>query len=209
MPAKQRGSVVMLPSGAWSARCYDENGCRKRAGQAFATRTEAADWLENRTKTVAALRRGDPSALRRKDMPTFDALCNEFLAQHSAEPNTLRALREWLVSSRKKFGDVPVDRIVAYEIGVWRKTLPPRSAWHYTKALRQILNYAVRAQLLERNPAADVPNPRPKRQDVQPFAIGDIDAIGEELWTEATPHFAVIPTLAVWTGLRPGLQTDD
>lgn len=69
-------------------------------------------------KEVAALRRGGPADHRRQDMPTYDELCAEFLAQHSAEPNTLRALCEWLVSSRRKFGDVPVDRLVPYEIAV-------------------------------------------------------------------------------------------
>lgn len=203
MPARQRGRVEKLASGRWTARYYDEQGERRRQG-GFETKTAASDWLENKLREVEALRRGDPAALRRQDMPTYNQLCVEFLAQHSAERNTLRALGEWLVSSRRKFGDVPVDRLVPYEIAVWRKTCPERSAWHYTKAMRQVLNYAVRAQLLERNPAADVPNPRPKRREVLAFNTpADVEAVSEELWSEATPQLAAIPIVVAWTGLRP------
>src|SRR5438874_2259334 len=74
MPARQRGSVVKLPSGAWTVRFYDENGVRRRAGQAFATKTEAGDWLETKLEGVAALRRGDLPALRRQQMPTLSEL---------------------------------------------------------------------------------------------------------------------------------------
>jgi integrase len=203
MPSVQRGRVEKLPSGRWSVRFYDETGARKRQG-GFGTKTEARAWADRKAGEVAALRRGDPAAVRRQQMPTLNELCDEFLAQHTAEPNTLRGLREWLVSSRRTFGQVRVDRLVAHEIALWRKTCPERSAWHYTKALRQVLNYAVRAQLIERNAAAEVPNARPKPREVQAFASpADVEAVAAEMWVEKAPHYAVIPMFAAWTGLRP------
>jgi hypothetical protein len=150
MPARQRGRAEPLPSGRWSARYYDEHGKRQREG-GFETKTAALDWLDNRLPEIVALRRGDPRALRRREMPTLAVLCDEYLDQHTAEENTLRGYREWLVAARKKFGDLPIDRLDAHEIARWRKTLPERSAWHYHKALRQVLAYAVRVQLLDRN----------------------------------------------------------
>jgi integrase len=203
MPAKQRGSLEKLPSGRWSAVYRDEHGSRKRQG-GFDTKTAAADWLKGKVNEVAALRRGDTAALRRRSMPTLDALCDEYLDQHLAEENTLRTYREWLAASRKQFGDLRIDRLDATEIGRWRKTLPPRSAWHYHKALRQVLAYAVRVGLLDRNVAADVPNPRPKRREVVVFDTpAQVEAIGEELWSEKTPSYLALPTVVAWTGLRP------
>lgn len=203
MPTKQRGSTEKLPSGRWSAVYRDEHGLRKRQG-GFDTRTAARDWLKSKVDEVAALRRGDTIALRRRAMPTLDMLCDEYLGQHTAEENTLRSYREWLVASRKKFGDLRIDRLDAREIAKWRKTLPTRSAWHYHKALRQVLAYAVRAQLLDRNVAADVPNPRPKRREVVVFETpAQVAAIGEELRSEKTPSFLALPTVVAFTGLRP------
>jgi integrase len=34
-------------------------------------------------------------------------------------------------------------------------------------------------------------------------APADVAAVAEELWTEAMPHFAAIPTVVAFTGLRP------
>jgi hypothetical protein len=48
--------------------------------------------MDEKAKEVAALRRGDPSALRRREMPTLGELVDEYLGQHNAEANTLRTL---------------------------------------------------------------------------------------------------------------------
>jgi integrase len=200
MPARQRGSVVKLPSGAWSARYYDENDVRRRAGQAFATKTEAGDWLGRKLDEVSALRRGDLPTIRRQQMPTLSELVDEYLAQHTAEANTLRTLRERLKYATSKFGETRVDRLDATEIGAWRKTLPERSAWAIHKCLRQVLHYAVRVKLVDENVAVLVPNPEPKRREVPTFeAVAELEAIGDELEARYQP----IPVLVGLTGLRP------
>jgi hypothetical protein len=94
MPADQLGSVVKL-RGSWGVRYYDEQGKRKRQA-GFETKSAATSWLSARDDEVAALRRGDVAVLRRRDMPTLGELVDEFLAQHNAEANTLRTLRERL-----------------------------------------------------------------------------------------------------------------
>src|SRR5919108_608165 len=71
--------------------------------------------------------------------------------------------------------------------------------WAITKALRQVLNYAVRAKLLDENPARLVPNPEPKRREIPTFeSVEDLEAIGAEL----SPAFAPIPVFVGLTGLR-------
>jgi integrase len=45
-----------------------------------------------------------------------------------------------------------------------------------------VLHYAVRAKLLDENVACVVPNPEPKRREVQAFAsLADLAAVADEL----------------------------
>ena len=205
MPARQRGSTVRRGK-AWGARYYDETGARRFQG-GFETKTEARDWLDSRLGTVEALRRGDVAALRRQDMPTLSQLVDEFTAQHVAEPSSIAALKyrlRYAVEGPKLDGEagwqgVKIDRLNPTEIGAWRKALPARSAFGIHKALRQVLHYAVRAKLLDENAAALVPNPEPKRTEVQTFTLSELDAVSTEL---ARP-FKALPVFAALTGLRP------
>ncbi len=108
------------------------------------------------------------------------------------------------------FGDVRLDRLAVTELRAWRATLPPGSAWHIVKALRQTLAYAVAVGLLDANPAKAIPNPEPKRTEVLPFAtVAELEAIADEL----LPHYRVIPIVGALTGLRPrelfGLERRD
>jgi integrase len=199
MPSVQRGSVRKQASGAWAARWYDEAGARVQQG-GFPTRSAAVEFLGGRVGEVAALRRGDPSALRRREMPTLEALVDEFLASYSGEANSKKTLRARLDYSTRKFGDVPLDRLDVAQLARWRSTLPERSAWAIVKALRQVLGYAVRVGLLTDNPAKHVPNPEPKRREVPAFAnVAELEAVAAELSAE----YRAVPILAGLTGLRP------
>jgi integrase len=209
MPSTQRGSLHKSPAGTWGARYYDEAGARRRQG-GFTTKSEAGEWLRNKVDAIEALRRGDVAATRRLQMPTFDELCDEFEAQHPGEANTVRTLKARLAPARRKWGKIKINRISAAEVALWRKTLPERSAWGYTKALRQVLAYAVRTKLLDENVALVVANPEPKRREVQAFATpADVAAVADELASE----YSLVPILAAWTGLRPeewlALERDD
>jgi integrase len=98
------------------------------------------------------------------------------------------------------FGTLRIDRLTVTEIGAWSKRLPERSAWGIHKALRQLLGYAIRAKLLDENPAALVPNPEPKRREVLTFeSVEELEGIAGEL----SPAFAPIPVFVGLTGLRP------
>ena len=61
-----------------------------------------------------------------------------------------------------------------------------------------MLHYAVRAKLLDENPASAVPNPEPKRTEVATFTLDELDLLADEL----SPTFGPIPTFAALTGLR-------
>ncbi len=205
MPSVQRGSVTKRGK-TWAARWRDENGAEQFRG-GFATKSAAREWLDNQVDEVAALRRGDLKALRRRKMPTLGELVDEFTKQHAAEDSTIASLKKRLryaldgpkLDGKGGWRDVPIDRLQTAEIGAWRKRLPERSAFGIVKCLRQVLHYAVRAKLLDENPAALISNPEPKRGDVPTFTLEELDAVAGEM----LPCFAAIPIFASLTGLRP------
>src|SRR5437764_492265 len=131
MPAKQRGTVIKRGPGNWQARYRDEDG-QQRGQSGFTTKTDAREWLDGKLPEVAALRRGEMAALRRRTPPTLGELVEEFLAQHNAEKNTLRGLRERLAYATRgpkrdgegSFRDIRIDRLDPTEIGAWRRRLP-------------------------------------------------------------------------------------
>ncbi len=206
MPARQRGAVIKRAAGNWQARYRDEDG-KQRGQSGFETKSDARDWLDSKLPEVAAVRRGELGALRRRNPPTLRELVDEFLGQHNAEKNTLKGLRDRLKYATEGpkldghgFADVRIDRLDPVAIGAWRKRLPERSAWGIHKALRQVLHYAVRVGLLDKNVAVLVPNPEPKRREVEAFdTLETLDAIGEEL----SERYRELPVFVALTGLRP------
>jgi integrase len=208
MPARQRGSTVRRGR-SWAARYRDAEGIARLRG-GFPTKTEARTWLDRKVDEVEALRNGDLAALRRQDMPTLQALIDEYLAQHVAEANTIATLTARLKYATGTFGDVRLNRLVVSELRAWRSTLPTGSAWHIVKALRQVLGHAVAVGLLGTNPAKAIPNPEPKRTEILPFAtIEEVQNLGYEL----LEHYRAIPLVGCLTGLRPsellGLERRD
>jgi integrase len=206
MPSTQRGSTVKRGN-RWGARWYDEAGSRRFQG-GFETRSAAREFVDNKVEGVAALRRGDLTAVRRREMPTLGELVDEYLGQHNAEANTLRNLAARLryategprLDGQGGWKDLRIDRLTLTEIGAWRRHLPARSAWQIHKGLRQVLHYAVRAKLLDENVACAVPNPEPKRREVPAFeSVVELEAVAAEL----SPTLCPLPLFVGLTGLRP------
>ena len=68
------------------------------------------------------------------------------------------------------------------------------------KALRQVLNHAVRIKLLDENVAALIPNPEPKRREVEAFeTLEVVEAVGAEM----SNAYSQLPVFVALTGLRP------
>ncbi len=205
MPADPLGSIYRTKAG-YGIRYRDEAGrLRRRSG--FASRSEAREWFLGVERRRMRGETPAPTPL------TLAELVREYLGQHVAEPNTLRALADRLklategipVEPRSPerehgLGSIRVDRLDVRTVAAWRRRLPAGSAWHAHKALRQVLGYAVRAKLVAENVAALVPNPQAKRREVPTFTSWEqLELLAEELPAARRS----LPILAAGTGLRP------
>jgi hypothetical protein len=143
MPAKQRGSVQKESSGRWTARYYDADRVRRSKG-GFATKSDARTWLDDETKEVAALRRGD--LLPTRDRPTtVETLLDVFLDKHgrTVDPSTKRTLETRLRYARAEFGERVPHSLRKIEIEDWRAELPAGSRADILRTFRQALAWAV------------------------------------------------------------------
>lgn len=111
MPAVQRGQTIKL-AGSWAYRYRDASGQRRQVG-GFRTRSEARAVLD---ETLRRMRLG---GLYREEV-TLAELVDRYLAQHQADPATIRKLRSDLRQALRAFGDAPLDRLVPAEIATWR-----------------------------------------------------------------------------------------
>lgn len=202
MPSVQRGTIVKRDK-TWTVRYYDAEGVRRSPG-GFATRSEAAEFLDRTLDEVEALRRGE--VLPAGDKPgTVEALLDLFLDKHgrTVDSATKRNLTTQLRKARAEFGDRHPDSLRKVELEDWREQLPPGSRHGVFRAFRQALAWAQARGYATRNASAGIANPKRKRHERKPIvpfeSWAEIDAIVDEL----DPRYATIPVFATGTGLRP------
>jgi integrase len=117
------------------------------------------------------------------------------------EATTINTLRERLRRPLAAFGDMPLaePETRVFEIGEWQSSLPPGYRYAIVQALRQVLDAAVRWELIGRNPAKLLgANHELRREEMTPFTGDEIDRVAVELgsWGPAA-------VFASETGLRP------
>src|SRR5439155_18720306 len=169
--SRQRGQIFRQASGLWAIRYRDAHGDRPQL-TGFRTKAEAREVLEE------ALRQVRLGPLHRPKV-TLRQLTEAFLEQHEAAPSTLVFLRENMRPALEAFGDLPIGALKVHQIGAWRASLPAGKRYRSHRALRQVLQAAVRWKWIEDNPATGVKNPTPKPGEIHPFESWDeIDARG-------------------------------
>lgn len=209
MPRELKGTVFKTdrkgPNGRplWGYRLHKQKG-GYRSG--FRTEREAKDALANARDEYLSGRGGIAALATSRDL-TIAELADLYLeARTDVEPTTKKSLREHLRASTKPlaeggFGDLPARALTPLEVATWRAKLPPRSAFHYAQALRQLLTWARDiARVVPENVALSVPNPRPKRAEVTYFKTwADVEAVDAEL-PEWAAGFAIV---SAGVGTRP------
>jgi integrase len=190
--SSQRGQIFRAPAGSWAIRFYDAHG-RRRQSNGFRTKSEAHRALEEELRRV----RLGPAF--RPEVPLRE-LVDRYLAQHEAAPATLVFLRENLRASLDAFGDELIGSLTADQVGAWRAALPEGKRHRSHRALRQVLQAAVRWKWIEENVATLIKNPEPRPGEIHPFeSWEEVDAIAAELG--ATDGALVV--FMAGTGARP------
>lgn len=191
----QDGQVFKLGA-SWGFRYYDGSGKRpQRSG--FKTKGEA------RTALNEQLRRLRLGGLHRPTV-TVGEIIDEFFATYV---RTDKATVSWMEYHgrliREGFGSARADELDAAAIGRWRRALPNEGSAHQTLGVfRQILGQAVKWGWIERNAAASVENPKPRRGEVSFFeAWPNVEAVALELGDQRDGGAVAI--LGAGTGLRP------
>lgn len=191
MPAEQRGHIYATKDG-FGIRWRDTAGAQhRRAG--FDTKRDARRWLRDHL-----------DAGIRSDRITFAELVDAYLTAHAVgrEASTITTLRERLKRPVDVFGDLDLRDIErrAVEIAAWQATLPEGSRFGIVQALRQTLEAGIRWGYLRQNPAKLAGrNPQPRRADVEPFTLAEIDRLARELG----PLYGPLAVFAAETGMRP------
>jgi integrase len=204
MPARQRG-FTRKRGQRWLAGWHEDGKQRTRGG--FETRTAALDYANGKADEavirVNAIRFGDRLPTQTLPIGTVEGLVGAFLARHRVDEATIRKLRSQLKHATTTFGDRAPETLQPIELDLWRSQLPALSAHYIFRAFRQVLEYGVAMNLLERNPTARIKNVRASvevKRGQRPFESWEqIEAIAAEL----DPRFAAIPLVLVGTGLRP------
>ena len=194
MPRRARGSTYRVKNGIGIR--WVENGKRQHKS-GFKNKTAAHDWFDR--EIAPRLGRGGPSA-----QITFEDFCREFLARYktTATAKSIRTLTERLAPAREHFGRWTLAELegAADDVDRWRSSLPSEYArYSKTRAMRQVLNAAVRWGYIDRNPASDFgSNVQPHPRDIDPFTDVEVERIVVEMRAQD----AAMVILAVETGLR-------
>jgi integrase len=184
--------VFRAPAGSWAIRFYDACG-RRRQRNGFHTRGEA------RTALNEELRRVRLGPLHRPQV-TLQELAEAYLAQYDAAPSTVAWMSYNLRASQARFGAVRIGDLSVQQIGAWRSSLPEARRYPAHRALRQVLQAAVRWKWIEENAAAAIKNPQPPMGEFDPFEDWEeIDATADELDDVG----GALVVFLVGTGLRP------
>lgn len=195
MPRATTGSTYPEAGGTVGIRWPEAGGRPQRGG--FKNATEARRWF--RANVAPRLDRGGPSSAI-----LYAAFAELYVARWSPgkATRTVATMNVRLAPSLEQFGawrlaelEPAVDDVVA-----WRATLPTEHArYRATRAMRQVLNGAVRWRYIATNPAHEFgANRQPRAREVDPFTVEEIDAIAEEIG----PRYGPLVVFAAETGLR-------
>lgn len=153
------------------AGVHPDTGRRRQVTRVFATRREARSWVAATRTDVA---RG---AYLARSTDTLDALCQRWLdGRRDVREITVQGYRYALVPARRRLGERRVQDLTVADLdglaewmrregGRGGRPLSPRSVAATLGAVSQVLDLAMREELVARNVARMVKRPRQVRRD--------------------------------------------
>lgn len=216
MARRPFGGIRRLPSGRYHASYHHQTtGERIAASQTFATKADAGVWLSTVEADDLRGELLDPRLSRR----LFADWSAEWLAGLHLRPKTLVGYESTLrVHVVPVFGDRPVGAITYRDCkrfvdDLLRKGLAPGTVGEARKVLRLVLQEAMRADAIRRNPADALRIPRGRRDEMVFLTADELltlahhvahpprpDRHPEKLW----PAYSLLVRLVGFTGLRAG-----
>ena len=118
-----------------------------------------------------ARRRGDVvGTAKHRPNASLRDLTDVYIAQYDAAPSSVASLRDNMRAAVERFGDEPIGSLTVQRIATWRASVPEGKRYRSHRALRQVLQAAVRWRWIEDNPAVHVKNPEPRAGEIDPFS---------------------------------------
>jgi integrase len=197
------GSVRRLPSGRWQARYRDAAGKTHAAPETFATRPEATRFLAQVETDLARGEWTDPRAGR--------VLFAEWAARWqetttNLRPNT-RALHAYLLRRflLPAFADTALADLDLMAVRSWlarleREAVSPNTVAKAYRLLARIMDTAVDASLLVRNPCSVKGAATERAPEMRVATIAQVAALAEAIH----PRFRALVLVAAYAGLRWG-----
>ncbi len=216
MARRSFGYVRKLRSGRWQASYTDErSGERIGAEDTFAAKADADLWLA----TVAADRSRGRLGDVRLSQRLFKEWADEWLAGLHVKPKTLvgyeSSLRNHVlpVFAERPVGTISYRDAKKFVSGLAAKDLAPGTIGEARKILRLVLQEALRADAISRNPADGLRVPRGERQEMVFLTPEEVFVLAHEVANPPRPKrhpqlqwpaYGLLVRFAAFTGLRAG-----
>jgi integrase len=216
MARRRFGNSRKLPSGRYQASYYHpDSGERIVAPQTYATAADARAWLSTVEADLARGELLDPRLSRRR----FEEWADEWVAGLHVKPKTKVGYESALrVHVMPAFAARPVGSITYRDCkqfvdDLLRTGLAPGTVGDARKILRLVLQEAMRADAIRRNPAANLRVPRGKRDEMVFLSIEELLTLAEAIASPPRPNrhaqhhwpeYSLLVRLVGLTGLRAG-----
>jgi integrase len=216
MPRRPFGTVRRLPSGRYQASYHHvATSSRVSAPQTFATASDARTWLATVEADGARGELLDPRLSRR----LFNDWAADWLAGLHVKPKTLVGYESALrVHVLPVFGGRPVASITYRDCKGFVDTLldsglAPGTVGDARKILRLVLQEAMRADAIRRNPADRLRVPRGRRDEMVFLTADEVLKLAHHVANPPRPArhaqkhwpaYSLLVRLVAFTGLRAG-----
>src|SRR5947209_80111 len=199
-----RGPVRQKPSGAWEARYYGPDG--RRRGKTFRRKTDAAAFL---VTVKADLIRGtwtDPKAAKQ----TVEQWAEQFRRTRGRKRPGTREREESTLAvhilpafGRRTLGSLSRADVQEWVDSLTEKGLAPGTVRREFGVLHKLLEEAVDAEAILRNPCRKIEFPEDEQPQEQRFL--DVDEV-EALYRSFDPRYRAMVLVGCYAGLRLGEQ---
>jgi integrase len=197
------GSVRRLPSGRWQARYRDATGKTHTAPETFATRPEATRFL---AQVETDLARGEWTDLRAGRVLFAEWAARWRETTTNLRPNT-RALHNYLLRrfllpafADTVLADLDLMAVRSWLAGLEREAVSPNTVAKAYRLLARIMDTAVEAGLIVRNPCSVKGAATERAAEMQVATIAQVAAQAQAI----DPRFRALVLVAAYAGLRWG-----